>query len=136
MAFHTLITDNGAQFTSDVFQTFAKGYQFNHIMSSPYWSQSNDRAEAAVESAKLTADDVDLALLLVRNTAPAGHTFSPTQFLFGCTLRSDLPQPATTLEPLTPPRDTVVTDHLQRKLKQKNAHNKDAKRTSPGSSHW
>ena len=28
---HTLITDNGAQFTSDLFKTFAKRYQFNHI---------------------------------------------------------------------------------------------------------
>ena len=70
----TLITGNGAQFTSDLFKTFAKKYQFNHITSSPYWSQSNGRAEAAVKSAKhilLIADDVDLALLSVRNTAPA-----------------------------------------------------------------
>ena len=43
---HTLITDNGAQFTSDLFKTFPKTYQFNHITSSPYWSQSNGRAEA------------------------------------------------------------------------------------------
>ena len=28
---HTLITDNGAQFTSDLFKTFAMRYQFNHI---------------------------------------------------------------------------------------------------------
>ena len=35
-------------------------------MSSPYWAQSNGRAEAAVKSAKrilLTADDDDMALL-------------------------------------------------------------------------
>ena len=126
---HTLITDNGAQFTSDLFKTFAKQYQFNHITSSPYWSQSNGRAEAAVKSAKhilLTADDVDLALLSVRNTPPAGHTFSPAQRLFGRILRSDLPQPAKALEPFTPPRDTVVTDHVQRKLKQKDAYDKHA----------
>ena len=52
-------------------------------MSSPYWSQSNGRAEAAVKSAKhilCTAKDVDLALLSVRNTPPSGHTFSPQQF--------------------------------------------------------
>ena len=126
---HTLLTDNGAQFTSDLFKTFAKNYQFNHITSSPYWSQSNGRAEAAVKSAKhilLTADDVDLALLSVRNTAPVGHTFSPAQRLFGRALRSDLPQTATSLAPFTPPRDTVVTDHLQRKLKQKRAYDKHA----------
>ena len=102
---HTLITDNSAQFTSDLFKTFAKKCQFNQITSSPYWSQSNGRAEAAVKSAKhilLTADDVDLALLSVRNTAPSGNTFSPAQRLFGRTLRSDIPQPAAALEPFTP----------------------------------
>jgi len=38
---HTLLTDNGSQITSDLFKEFAKQYQFNHITSSPYWSQSN-----------------------------------------------------------------------------------------------
>ena len=115
---NTLITNNGL--TSDVFQTYAKRYQFKYITSFPYWSKSNGRAEAAVKSAKLilhTADD--LALLSVRNTAPAGRT-SPAQQFFGRTLGSDLPQSATALKPFTPPRDTVVTDHIQRKLKQKN----------------
>jgi len=68
---HTPITDNGAQYTSDQFKTVVKKYQFNHITSSPYWSQSIGQAEAAVKSAKhifLTAEEVDLALLSVRNT--------------------------------------------------------------------
>ena len=99
---HTLLTDNGSQYTSDLFKEFAKTYKFNHITSSPYWSQSNGRAEAAVKSAKhilRTAKDVDLALLSVRNTPPAGHTFSPAQRLFGRVLCSNLPLPITTLEP-------------------------------------
>ena len=61
---HTLITDNGAQFTSDLFRTFSRTYGFNHVTTSPSWSQSNGRAEAAVKSAKhilLTAEDVDFA---------------------------------------------------------------------------
>ena len=44
---HTLITDNVAQFTSDLFRTFSRKYRFNHVTTSPYWSQSNGRAEAA-----------------------------------------------------------------------------------------
>ena len=126
---HTLITDNGTQCTSDLFKTFAKKYQFNHITSSPYWSQSNGRAEAAVKSAKhilLTANDVDLALSSIRNTQPAGHTFSPAQCLFGQTLRCDLPQPAVTLEPFTPPDNTLVADYVHRKLQQKRAYDKHA----------
>ena len=126
---HTLITDNGAQFTSELFKTFAREYKFHHITSSPYWSQSNGRAEAAVKSAKhilLTANDVDLALMAVRNTAPAGHTFSPAQRLFGRSLRTDLPQPADTLVPITAPRDTVVAELIHRKDQQKRAYDKRA----------
>ena len=126
---HTLITDNGTQFTSDLFKQFARKYNFHHITSSPYWSQSNGRAEAVVKSAKhilLTADDVDLSLLSVRNTAPAGHTFSPAQRLFGRALRMDLPQPVSTLKPSTPPSDIVVKDHANRKMQQKHAYDKRA----------
>ena len=126
---HTLITDNGAQFTSEAFKAFAEKYKFKHITSSPYWSQSNGRAEAAVKSAKhilLTAEDADLALLSVRNTPPAGHTYSPAQCLFGRTLRSDLPQSSATLEPRTTHRDTFVLEHLHRKSQQKKAYDKHA----------
>ena len=76
---------NGPQYTSDLIKVFTQKYKFNHVTSSPYWAQSNGRAEAAVKSAKrviLTADDVDLALLSFRNTPPAGHTYSPAQRLF------------------------------------------------------
>ena len=74
----------------------------------------------------LTADDVDLFLLSVRNTAPVGHNFSPAQRLFGNALRTNLSQTATSLVPFTPPHDKVVTDHIQRKLKQKWAYEKHA----------
>ncbi|XP_015777860.1 PREDICTED: mucin-2-like [Acropora digitifera] len=121
---HTLITDNGAQFTPEAFRPFAEKYNFKHITSSPYWSQSNGRAEAAVKSTKhilRTAEDADLTLLSVRNTPPAGHTYSPAQRLFGRTLRTDLPQSSVTLEPRTTHQDTVVLEHLHQKAWQKKA---------------
>ena len=68
-----LVRDNGSQFISEAFKAFAEKYKFYHITSSPYWSQSNGRAEAAVKAAKhipFTAEDVDVALLSVRNTTP------------------------------------------------------------------
>ena len=111
----TFITDNGPQYTSDLFKVFTPMFKFNRVTSSPYWAQSNGRAEAAVKFAKrvlLTADDVDLALLSVGNSPPAGHTYSPALRLFGRVLRSDLPQTADPLEPATPPRDTVVQEHI------------------------
>ena len=125
---HTLLTDNGAQFTSDLFRAFVEKYKFKHIISSPCWSQSNGRAGAAVKSAKhiLLTADVDLALLFVRNTPPAGHSFSPAQRLFERNLRTNLPQPPASLEPWTPPRDCVVNDHTHRKLQQEFAYDKRA----------
>ena len=65
-------------------------------------------------------------LLSVGNTPLAGHTFSPAQRLFGRTLRRDLPQLASTLEPLSPPGDTVVAEQVQRKLHQKQTYDMHA----------
>lgn len=74
-----LVRDNGSQFISEALKAFAEKYKFYHITSSPYWSQSNGRAEAAVKAAKhipFTAEDVDVALLSVRNTTPPLDTHS------------------------------------------------------------
>ena len=90
--------------------------------------------EAAVKSAKhilLTADDVELALLSARNTAPAGHAFSPAQRLFGRQLRTNLPQPASKLVPSTPPPDIVIKNHTRRKMQQKRAYDKHAGQALP-----
>ena len=38
---HTFITDNGPQYTSDLFKVFTPKYKFNHVTSSTYWAQSN-----------------------------------------------------------------------------------------------
>ena len=124
---HIFITDNGPQYTSDLFKVFTQKYKFHPVTSSPYWAQTNGRAEVAVKSAKrilLTADDVDLALLSVCNTPPTEHTYSPAQHLFGRVLRSDLPQMAGAVEPASPPRDTAVQEHITRKLQQKQAYKK------------
>jgi len=81
----------------------------------------------AAKSAKhilLTTDDVDLALLSVRNSLSAGHTFSPAQFFFGCTLRSELTQLAATLKHVSPPWETVVAEQVH--FQQKQAYDKHA----------
>ena len=86
---------HGSQYTSAFLKTFAGKYKFRRVTSTPYCSQSNGRTEAAVKSAKHilhTAEDIDLALLAVRNTAPAGLMLSPAQRLYRPALRTDLPQ--------------------------------------------
>ena len=48
------LTDNGHKFISNEYKEFAKMYGFEHVTSSPYWSRSNGKAEAAVKDAKST----------------------------------------------------------------------------------
>ena len=83
------LTDNGPQFMSHKYKKFAQTFGFKHITSSPFWSRSNGKAEAAVNDAKSIlkkSPDVYLALLNSRNTPPRGHSFSPAQRLMGrCT---------------------------------------------------
>lgn len=47
-----VFTDNGPPFSGMDFQEFAEEWDFNHVTSSPYHSQSNGKAESAVKIAK------------------------------------------------------------------------------------
>lgn len=47
-----LITNNGTQFTSQIFRDFPRSWEFCHITSSPEHPQVNGLAERAVRSAK------------------------------------------------------------------------------------
>ena len=46
------LTDNGPQFVSHEYKQFTQTFRFEHITSSPNWSRSNGKAEAAVSDAK------------------------------------------------------------------------------------
>jgi len=48
----TVRTDNSLQLVSEEFQEFAHEWKFNHVTSSPYYAQSNGKAESAVKIAK------------------------------------------------------------------------------------
>ena len=47
-----VVTNNGGQFNSDEFRRFARVWEFNHVTTSPYHSQSNGKVESAVKIAK------------------------------------------------------------------------------------
>ena len=49
---HTVFSDNGPPFNSMEFQLFAEDWDFKHMTSSPYHSQSNGKVESAVKIAK------------------------------------------------------------------------------------
>lgn len=92
-----VITDGGPQFSSDLFEAFAKSWNFEHITSTPLYPQSNGMAERHIQTVKhmLTKvlednKEIELALLQLRNT-PIIDGLSPAQLLMGKNIRSHIP---------------------------------------------
>ena len=88
------ITDNGPQFDSYEYSSFAREYGFTMIKPSPYYSRANGKAESAVKIAKNILkksrhEDPYLALLAYRNTPQQGYSYEDltTSYLL---LRADL----------------------------------------------
>lgn len=128
------ITDNGPQFISTEYKQFSQCYGFQHITSSPYWSQSNGKAEAAVNDAKSIlkkSEDYHLALLNIRNTPPRGHSFSPAQRLMGRRTRSTLPLTEELLKPGTPDPQIVSQQITDRRATSKISYDKLAQSPLP-----
>ena len=95
-------TDNGPQFISREYKDLSSTCNFKHTTSSPYYAKGNGCAEAALKVAKTMlkkSEDFQLALLLYRNTPPAGHTYSPAQRMFCRRTRSTLPTTDNLLNP-------------------------------------
>ena len=95
-------SDGGPQFTSKKFQEFAKQWGFTCRTSSPYYPQSNGKAEATVKSMKrlirsawtgrhLNDETLCQALLPYRNTLSRRDGLSPAQKLYGHPVQDTLP---------------------------------------------
>ena len=64
-----IISDNARYFTSEEFEDFTMRWSIHHITSSPHFPHGNAHAEKAVHVVKqiyMKADDVKLALLLLK----------------------------------------------------------------------
>lgn len=96
-----VISDNGTQFVSQEFQSFARDYGFRTVTTSPRYPQANGEVERMVQTIKrliIKAKDPYLSLLAYRDTpGPLGK--SPAELLMGRRLRTTVPVPPKSLLP-------------------------------------
>ena len=93
-----LKSDNSPAYLSSEFRDFANSYGFEHITSSPRYSQSMGFIEKYVQicknlvkKSKKSNSDPYSAILEYRNTPIEGINLSPTQMLMGRRTRTQLP---------------------------------------------
>ena len=105
----SVMSDNGPQYASQLFQSFAKEYNFISVTSSPRYPQANGEDERAVRTIKNLLNkspDPYRALLAYRNT-PLHNSYSPAELLMSRRLRSDIPVDPNTLLPSVPDADLI-----------------------------
>ena len=125
-----LITDNGTQFTSEEFKTFAQLYEFKHTTSSPTYPRSNGMAEKGVQIAKRlitkaneSKTDPYLTLLAYRNT-PRDDIGSPAQRLMSRRAKTRLPETNTLRKPSVINPAKVKQHHQQSRNTNKYYHDR------------
>ena len=113
--------DNGPQFTSREFKSFAKDMNFTVITSSPNFPQSNGQAESGVKIAKklLSQQDFNLALLNYRATPHSTIGISPAEALMGRKIRTLVPILESQLQPREIPNEVIRDAHEKSKMSSK-----------------
>jgi hypothetical protein len=124
-----LVSDNGPPFSSEKYKEFANNWGFEHVTSSPYYPQSNGKAENAVKQAKTlikkavdSKSDPYLALLELRNIPSETMNSSPVQRLFSRRTKTRIPTAKTLLKPQT--CKNVTENLMRRKEKQAKYYNR------------
>ena len=111
---------------SHEYKQFTQTFGFEHVTSSPHWSHSNGKPEAAVNDVKSIlkkSPDIYLALLNIRNTPLRGHSFSPAQQLMDKHTRSTIPLLEELLQPAIADPPTVSSEINHRKIASKAHYN-------------
>ena len=101
----TVHSDNGPQYASREFSSFAKQYCFVRLTSSPRYPQSNGQAERTVQTVKhmlKKSSDPHQALLNYRATPLPWCKRSPAELLMGRVIRSRIPCTTEQLIPTWP----------------------------------
>jgi transposase InsO family protein len=123
-----LMSDNGPQYASLEFKNFARVWGIDHRTSSPYYPQSNGKAERGVgiiksllNKSKESNEDPYLALLAYRS-APMESGHSPAELLMGRKLNCGLPSYVVRKYEY---KSKDNEELLRRKVDQYNGHAKD-----------
>ncbi|KAL6482216.1 hypothetical protein MHYP_G00102960 [Metynnis hypsauchen] len=100
----TVISDNGPQYSCELFRDFAEEYGFTHCTSSPRYPQANGEAERAVATVKglWKGGEEKLKALMTYRATPLECGYSPAQLLMGRQLRTTIPQLPANLRPRWP----------------------------------
>ena len=137
---NVVVSGNGPQFSSADFADFAQTWGFTHTTTSPYYPQSNGKAENAVKTIKRlftkcreSGQSEYRALLDWRNTPTEGMGTSPAQRFLGRRCRTLLPITESLLNPRYPVKQDVKELQAQ-KQRHYNKHSKDLKPINPGES--
>lgn len=121
-----LITDNGPQFVSQEFISYAREEKFKLHTSSPYFPHANGAAERAVQTAKkiIKQKKPDVALLNYRTTKHSATGVSPCVALMGRMLKTRLPVLNQKLLPRSPVDEEIRKKDSAEKQRQKEAFDK------------
>ena len=121
----SLTSDNGPQYSAELFSTFARDYGFTHLTSSPHYPQGNGAAERAVRTVKTLLeknDDPYTALLAYRST-PLENGYSPAELLMGRKLRTTIPVISKQLSPCLPNKTILKQKEMRMRERQQDNFN-------------
>ena len=98
-----IVSDNGPQFSSELFHKFSQEYDFKHTTSSPYHPKANGEALSGVRIAKkiLKQSDPFVALMSYRATPHTATGVSPSQLMMGREIHTLLPTLESNLKPIS-----------------------------------
>lgn len=137
-----VISDNGPQYSADLYATFAREHGFEHVTSSPHYPQGNGAAERAVRTVKgmlRKSGDPNHALLAYRST-PLENGYSPAQLLMSRNLRTTLPITRKQRKPEAVERSDLVDkeESIRERQKNLNQHHRarELPQLEPGNTVW
>ena len=133
-----IVSDNGPQYTSELFQKFTRDWGITHNTISPHNSKANGKVESAVKSAKRmlkkttkSNQDQYLALLNIRNTPTQGMDSSPAQRFLGRRTKTLIPTTDTLLQPRSPPSKHEMQQLQLNQQRQSKYYNRSATDLKP-----